>query len=70
MHIAAAVGATTVALLDRRAPNVFLPVGQQHRLIRNYAIDEIPPEEVYDATCEVLARERMSSLFARNSSGG
>ena len=70
MHIAAAVGATTIALLDRRAPNVFLPVGQQHRLIRNYIIDEIPPEEVYDVTCEVLARGRMSELFARDSSRG
>src|SRR6266516_3390399 len=70
MHIAAAVGATTVALLDRRAPNVFLPVGQQHRLIRNYVIDAIPPEEVYDVTCEVLGRGRMSPLFARNSSSG
>jgi ADP-heptose:LPS heptosyltransferase len=67
MHIAAAVGATTIALLDRRAPNVFLPVGQQHRLIRNHTIDEIPLEEVYDVTCEVLARGRMSELFARDS---
>lgn len=70
MHIAAAVGATTVALLDRRAPNVFLPVGQQHRLIRDYVIDEIPPDVVYDVVCEVLARGRMSELFARNSSRG
>ncbi|MGI9168161.1 MAG: glycosyltransferase family 9 protein [Pyrinomonadaceae bacterium] len=61
MHIAAAVGATTVVLLDQRAPNVFLPLGEQHRLIRSHTIKELPAEKVYDQTRAVRAGGRMAA---------
>ena len=64
MHIAAAVGAPVVLLLDRRAPDSYVPLSEPKRVIYSVTIPEIPVEEVYDATRELLAAGRTEALFA------
>ena len=64
MHIASAVGTPVVLLLDKRAPETYLPLGEHHRTIYNNVISEIALEEVYDATRSVLASGRTATLFA------
>src|SRR5882672_9021706 len=64
MHVAAAVGTPVVLLLDRRAPESYLPLGDQHRVIYNNTIPAIEIDEVYTATRSVLAAGRTESLFA------
>src|SRR6266516_4767979 len=55
MHIAAAVGTPVVLLLDRRAPESYLPLGEHHRIIYSSTIPEISADEVYAETRSVLA---------------
>lgn len=64
MHIASAVGTPVVLLLDKRAPETYLPLGEHHRIIYNNVITEISVEQVYEATRSVLASGRTASLFA------
>jgi ADP-heptose:LPS heptosyltransferase len=64
MHVASAVGTPVVLLLDKRAPQTYLPLGEHNRTIYNNLISEIPVEEVYEATRSALARGRTATLFA------
>ncbi len=64
MHIAAAVGAPVVLLLDRRAPEGYVPLSEPKRVIYSVTIPEILVEEVYGATRELLAAGRTEALFA------
>ena len=64
MHIASAVGTPVVLLLDKRAPESYLPQGDRHRVIYNSVIGDITVDEVYEATRSVLASERTADLFA------
>lgn len=64
MHIATAVGTSVVALLDRPTPNSFIPIEERHRVIYSYRISEMTTDEVYEATRELLASARTSTLFA------
>ena len=64
MHIAAAVGTPVVLLLDRRAPESYLPLGDHHRVIYSGTIPEISVDEVYGATRALLAGGRTARLFA------
>jgi heptosyltransferase-1 len=64
MHIASAVGTPVVLLLDKRAPESYLPQGDRHRVIYNSVIGDIAVDEVYEATRSVLASERTADLFA------
>ncbi len=64
MHIASAVGTPVVLLLDKRAPDSYLPQGDRHRVIYNNVIDDISVEEVYVATRSILTSERSATLFA------
>jgi heptosyltransferase-1 len=64
MHIAAAVGTPVVLLLDKRAPESYLPQGDHHRVIYNNVIGDISVDEVYIATRSILAAGRTASLFA------
>ncbi len=64
MHIAAAVGTPVVLLLDRRAPESYLPLGEHHRLVFSKTIPEITIDEVYAVTRTLLAGGRTASLFA------
>src|SRR6266568_1802161 len=58
MHIAAAVGTPVVVLLDRRAPESYLPLIESRKVIYNATISEITVEEVYAATRELLSTGR------------
>ena len=64
LHIAAAVGAPIVLLLDRRAPETYIPLSDPKRVIYNTTIPEIPVEEVYEAARALLAAGRTATLFA------
>jgi ADP-heptose:LPS heptosyltransferase len=64
LHIAAAVGAPVVLLLDERAPDSYIPLSEPKRVIQRGAIAEIEVEEVYDATRALLAAGRVEKLFA------
>lgn len=64
MHIASAVGAPVVLLLDKRAPTSYLPQGERHRIIYSSEIQSIEVEEVYTATRAILAESRSATLFA------
>jgi ADP-heptose:LPS heptosyltransferase len=64
MHIAAAVGTPVVLLLDKRAPETYLPLGDQHKNLYKNLVSEIDVEEVYEATRSVLIQGRTASLFA------
>ena len=55
MHIASAVGTPVVLLLDKRAPESYLPQGDRHRVIYNSVIGDITVDEVYEATRSILA---------------
>jgi ADP-heptose:LPS heptosyltransferase len=64
MHIASAVGTPVVLLLDKRAPESYLPQGDRHRVIYNSVIEDITVDEVYEATRAILASGRTATLFA------
>jgi ADP-heptose:LPS heptosyltransferase len=64
LHIAAAVGVPIVLLLDRRAPESYIPLTEAKRVIYSAAITEIEAEEVYDATRALLVAGRTETLFA------
>jgi ADP-heptose:LPS heptosyltransferase len=64
LHIAAAVGAPVVLLLDARAPDSYIPLSEPKRVIQRGAISEIAVEEVYEATRSLLAAGRVEKLFA------
>ncbi|HVQ39852.1 MAG TPA: glycosyltransferase family 9 protein [Pyrinomonadaceae bacterium] len=64
MHIASAVGTPVVLLLDKRAPEGYLPQGDRHRVIYNSVIGDITVDEVYEATRSILASGRTAALFA------
>lgn len=64
MHIASAVGTPVVLLLDKRAPESYLPQGDRHQVIYNSVIGDITVDEVYEATRSILASGRTAALFA------
>ncbi len=64
MHIASAVGTPVVLLLDKRAPDSYLPQGDRHRVIYSSVIGDISVDEVYEATRSVIASGRTTTLFA------
>ncbi len=64
MHIATAVGSSVVLLLDRRAPDSYLPISGRHQIIYSSAINDVTIEEVYGAARELLAGGRTATLFA------
>jgi heptosyltransferase I len=64
MQIASAVGTPVVLLLDKRAPESYLPQGERHRVISNRVISDITVDEVYAATRSILASGRTATLFA------
>ncbi|CAN5721607.1 lipopolysaccharide heptosyltransferase II [soil metagenome] len=64
MHIASAVGTPVVLLLDKRAPQSYLPQGDHHQIIYSSAIADVTVEEVYTVARTVMAGNRSASLFA------
>ncbi|MFN2533382.1 MAG: glycosyltransferase family 9 protein [Pyrinomonadaceae bacterium] len=64
MHVAAAVGTSVIVLLGRPTPHIFVPVGEQHRVIFSNDINEIEVEQVYKVAHELLATSRTEKLFS------
>lgn len=64
MHIAAAVGTPVVILLDRRAPDTYIPLNEPKRVIYSATIHEISVEHVYAATRALLGVGRVETLIA------
>jgi ADP-heptose:LPS heptosyltransferase len=64
VHIAAAVGAPVVVLIDLPTPHAYVPLADAHRLMFSESVAEIEVEDVYAATRELLTADRTSSLFA------
>ena len=64
MHIASAVGTPVVLLLDKRAPESYLPRGDRHQVIYSSVIGDITVDEVFAATRSILASGRTATLFA------
>jgi ADP-heptose:LPS heptosyltransferase len=62
-HLAAAVGAPVIVILDCPTPHSFVPQGDQHRLICGADITKITVDEVYQAAHELLALSRTDSLI-------
>ena len=64
VHIAAAVVTPIVVLIGRPTPHAYIPLAESKRLIFSPGVHTIAVEEVYGATRELLAAERMATLFA------
>ncbi len=64
MHIAAAVGAPVVLLLDSRAPDTYIPLSEIKQVIYGPTIREISVDEVYAATRVLLGSGRVEKLLA------
>ena len=58
MHLAAAVGTPLVVLFSRLTPDSFTPLGVQHRIIFSRSLPDIPVDDVYKATLQVLENRR------------
>lgn len=64
VHIAAAVGAPIVVLIDLPQPHAYVPTAESQRLIFSESVSAIEVEEVYGATRELLGAGRTEKLFA------
>jgi heptosyltransferase I len=64
VHIAAAVGAPIVVLIDLPRPHAYVPTAASQRLIFSESVSAIDVEQVYAATRELLSAGRTASLFA------
>ena len=62
-HLAAAVGAPVIMLMDRVTPHNFMPLGDQHRFIYSTSISRTTVDEVYRAACEVISLNRTDRLL-------
>jgi ADP-heptose:LPS heptosyltransferase len=65
LHIAAAVGVPFVLLLDKRAPESYIPLNEPKRVIYEGAISQTEVETVYQATRALLVESRVETLLAR-----
>jgi len=54
MHVAAAVGTPTIALMDRPDPWTFDPRGSQHHIIYSKGVSFITVDEVYQVACRMI----------------
>jgi len=62
-HLAAAVGAPVIVIMDRPTPHIFTLIGPRHRPIYSESITKIPVETVYEAAQAVLAQSRTDQLL-------
>jgi len=65
MHIAAAVGTSTVILLDQRAPRSYIPFGDSHRVVSGKPVIQLEVDDAYIATRELLVNGRTAALFTK-----
>jgi len=52
--------------MDRPTPHIFVPVGDQHRLMYGKTVREITVEQVYKVAHELLASSRTDKLFSHS----
>src|SRR5215207_529136 len=65
MHVAAAVGTPVVILMQHHPmSDCYVPPGERHRVVHARAIEEITPEQAYEAARAALNTERAASLFS------
>jgi ADP-heptose:LPS heptosyltransferase len=64
VHVAAAVGAPVVVLIDLPTPHAYIPLGASQRLMFSESVTAIEVEDVYAATRELLSAGRTATLFA------
>ncbi len=57
MHLAAIAGAAVVLILDKRAPETFLPLTERLRVVKSGEIDRIGVKEVFEAASCFLGDE-------------
>lgn len=62
-HLAAAVGAPVIVIMDRPTPHCFIPLGDQHRLIYGTEISKTPVDRVYQAAHELISLNRTDQLL-------
>jgi ADP-heptose:LPS heptosyltransferase len=62
-HLAAAVGAPVIVILDVPTPHSFVPHGDQHRVICGAEITKIGVDEVYQAAHQLIAVNRTHALI-------
>lgn len=62
-HLAAAVGAPVIIVMDRTTPHDFIPLGDQHRLIYGPDISKTTVDKVYQAAHELIALNRTDRLL-------
>jgi ADP-heptose:LPS heptosyltransferase len=62
-HLAAAVGAPVIVVMDRTTPHSFILLGDQHRFIYGENITNTTVDQVYQVTHEVLSLNRTARLI-------
>jgi ADP-heptose:LPS heptosyltransferase len=62
-HLAAAVGAPVIVIMDRPTPHSFVPLGDQHRLIYGNDISKTTVDEVYRVAHELISLNRTDQLL-------
>jgi ADP-heptose:LPS heptosyltransferase len=62
-HLAAAVGAPVIVIMDRPTPHSFVPVGDQHRMIYGPEIAKTSVDQVYQAAHELISLNRTDQLL-------
>lgn len=55
-HLGAIVGASLVLIMDKRAPQIYLPLTEKIYVVNSGTLDEISVEEVFRATQNFLAK--------------
>jgi ADP-heptose:LPS heptosyltransferase len=65
MHIAAAVGTPVVVLMEQHPmADCYVPPSERHRVVSARTVNEITPQQAYEAARAALTAERLPSLFA------
>ena len=64
MHLAAAAGTPVVLLMDRNAPQTYVPLIPNIKVVRHDKIEEITVETVYQAASELIRAGRVERLFS------
>lgn len=54
LHIAAAVGTSTVSLFGPTNPEKYAPLGKLHVALAGKTMQDIKPSEVFQAACNIL----------------
>ena len=60
-HLGALVGILVVLIIDKRAPDTFIPLSAKTKVIKSKPLDEISVEEVLLATLEILGNAKVKA---------